>query len=76
MDIDVADTTPDGWHVWLDWQRAVAARESQQCFAVYGIRGSRAALGNNREGRFSDILTRRRGAIEHFDMRIQAEVEK
>jgi hypothetical protein len=32
MDINVADTMPDGWQVWLDWQRAVAARESQQWF--------------------------------------------
>jgi len=32
MDINVADTMPDGWQVWLDWQRAVAARESQLWF--------------------------------------------
>lgn len=32
MDINVADTMPDGWQVWLDWQRAVAARESQEWF--------------------------------------------
>jgi hypothetical protein len=24
MDIEMADTMPDGWQFWLDWQRAVA----------------------------------------------------
>ena len=24
MDIEVADTMPEGWQRWLDWQRAIA----------------------------------------------------
>jgi hypothetical protein len=24
IDIELADTMPDGWQVWLDWQRVVA----------------------------------------------------
>jgi hypothetical protein len=46
MDIDVADNMSDGWQVWLDWQRAVAARESQQRFcSVWYLGGLVLHLG-------------------------------
>ena len=27
LDIELADTMPDGWQLWLDWQQAVVARQ-------------------------------------------------
>jgi len=30
MDIEVADTTPDGWQSWLDWHRAIAANNREE----------------------------------------------
>ena len=39
MDIDVADTMPNGWHVWLDWQRAVAPDNAAEIKALEADRG-------------------------------------
>lgn len=34
MDIDLADTMPDGWQAWLDWQRAVAPENAAEIKAL------------------------------------------
>jgi SAM-dependent methyltransferase len=34
MDVEVADTLPDGWRCWLDWQRAVAPGNATEIKAV------------------------------------------
>jgi len=40
MDIDVADTMPNGWQVWLDWQRAVAPDNTVEIKALEADRGT------------------------------------
>jgi len=40
MDIDLADTLPDGWQRWLDWQRAVAPDNEAEIKAVEADRGT------------------------------------
>jgi SAM-dependent methyltransferase len=37
--IDAADTMPDGWQVWLDWQRVVAPDNVTELQAVEADRG-------------------------------------
>ena len=39
MDINVADTMPNGWQVWLDWQRAVAPDNVAEIKALEADRG-------------------------------------
>ncbi len=34
MDVDLADTMPDGWRFWLDWQRAVAPDNATEIKAL------------------------------------------
>jgi hypothetical protein len=34
MDVDLADTMPDGWQFWLDWQRAVAPDNATEIKAL------------------------------------------
>jgi SAM-dependent methyltransferase len=34
MDVELADTMPDGWQLWLDWQRAVAPDNTAEIAAV------------------------------------------
>jgi SAM-dependent methyltransferase len=40
IEIDVADTMPDGWQLWLDWHRAVAPDNSVEIKAIETDRGS------------------------------------
>jgi SAM-dependent methyltransferase len=40
MDIDLADTMPDGWQLWLDWHRAVAPDNEVEIKALEADRGS------------------------------------
>lgn len=40
MDIDLADTMPDGWQLWLDWHRAVAPDNEVEITALEADRGS------------------------------------
>jgi SAM-dependent methyltransferase len=40
MDIDVADTMPDGWQFWLEWQRAVAPENATEIKALETDSGS------------------------------------
>lgn len=39
LDVDVADTMPDGWQFWLAWQRAVAPDNDTEIKAVEVDRG-------------------------------------
>ena len=34
LDIDVADTLPDGWQLWVEWVRAVAPDNTQEIQAI------------------------------------------
>lgn len=40
LDIDLADTLPDGWRFWRDWQRVVAPHNSIEIEALELDRGS------------------------------------
>jgi len=40
MDIELADTMPDGWQLWLDWHRAVAPDNEVEIKAIEADRGS------------------------------------
>jgi len=39
VDIEVADTMPDGWHVWLDWQRTACPDNTAEIRTVEVDRG-------------------------------------
>ena len=39
MDIELADTMPDGWRGWLDWHRAIAPENLAEIQAVEADRG-------------------------------------
>ena len=39
MEIELADTLPDGWQRWLDWQRAVAPDNEAEIQALEADRG-------------------------------------
>jgi cyclopropane fatty-acyl-phospholipid synthase-like methyltransferase len=53
VDIEVAETMPDGWKLWLDWHRAVAPDNAIEIAAVEADAG--ACLGYMR------VVGRRRG---------------
>jgi hypothetical protein len=38
-EVELADTMPDGWQSWLDWQRAVASDNATEIKAVEADRG-------------------------------------
>ena len=40
IDIDLADTMPDGWRVWLDWHRVIAPDNEVELKALEADRGS------------------------------------
>ncbi len=56
VDIDVADTMPDGWQRWLDWHRVIAPDNEVEISALEADRGS--VLGYVR------VVGRRRGEVE------------
>jgi hypothetical protein len=39
MDIALADTLPDGWQLWRDWQRVVAPQNTAEIEALEADRG-------------------------------------
>ena len=39
MDIELADTLPDGWRLWLDWHRVVAPDNETEISALEADRG-------------------------------------
>lgn len=53
MDIDLADTMPDGWQRWLDWHRVIAPDNAAEIKALEADRGS--YLG------YARVVGRRRG---------------
>ena len=59
MDIEVADTMPDGWQRWLDWHRAIAPDNEAEIKALEADRGS--YLGYVR------VVGRRRGEAQLAD---------
>ena len=59
MEIDVADTMPDGWQRWLDWQRAIAPDNETEIRALEADRGR--YLGYVR------LVGRRRGGVKLED---------
>ena len=40
LDIDLADTLPDGWQLWRDWQTVVAPDNAAEIQALEADRGS------------------------------------
>jgi SAM-dependent methyltransferase len=56
VDVELADTLPDGWRLWLDWHRVVAPDNEAEMKAVEADRGS--FLGYVR------LVGRRRGDTE------------
>ena len=40
MDIELADTMPDGWQRWLDWHRVIAPDNEAEIKALEADRGS------------------------------------
>jgi SAM-dependent methyltransferase len=40
IDVELADTMPDGWQFWLDWQRAVSPENAVEIDALQADRGS------------------------------------
>jgi hypothetical protein len=40
MEIDLADTMPDGWRLWLDWHKVIAADNESEIKALEADRGS------------------------------------
>jgi SAM-dependent methyltransferase len=54
VEIDVADTMPDGWQRWLDWQRAIAPDNEVEIRALEADRGSHLGyvrvVGRRRDG--------------------------
>ncbi|WP_394834264.1 methyltransferase domain-containing protein [Pendulispora rubella] len=40
VDIEMADTMPDGWQVWLDWQRTVCPENRAEIEALEADRGN------------------------------------
>ena len=59
MDIDLADTMPDGWQVWLDWHKVVAPDNEVEIRALEADRGN--YLGYVR------LVGRRQGCVELAD---------
>ena len=40
MEIELADTMPDGWQLWLDWHRAIAPDNETEINAIEADRGN------------------------------------
>jgi SAM-dependent methyltransferase len=59
MDIELADTMPDGWRLWLDWHRVVAPGNETEIKAIEADRGR--YLGYVR------VVGRRRGGVKLED---------
>jgi SAM-dependent methyltransferase len=67
LDIEVADTMPDGWQRWLDWHRVVAPDNAAEIAALEADRG--AYLGYVR------VVGRRRPAVALADPVVAVGVE-
>ena len=40
LDIDLADTLPDGWRFWMDWQRVVSPDNTVEIQAIEADQGN------------------------------------
>jgi cyclopropane fatty-acyl-phospholipid synthase-like methyltransferase len=67
MDIEVADTMPDGWQRWLDWHRAIAPDNREEIQALETDQGTH--LGYVR------LVGRRRRDVQLRDAIVSAPVE-
>ena len=61
MDIELADTMPEGWQVWLDWQREVAPDNEMEVKALEADRGTclgyvRLVGRRNRQAKLTDPI--------------------
>jgi hypothetical protein len=61
VSIERADTMPDGWRAWLDWQRAAAPHNTVEIEAVEADRGDHLAyvrvVGRRRpDARLDDLI--------------------
>jgi cyclopropane fatty-acyl-phospholipid synthase-like methyltransferase len=59
MDVEVADTMPDGWQLWLDWQKVTAPDNQAEIKALEADRGR--YLGYVR------LVGRRQGGVQLAD---------
>ena len=59
MDIEVADTLPDGWRLWLDWLRSIAPDNATE------IRALEADAGRNLG--YVRVVGRRRAEAPLYD---------
>ena len=59
LDVELADTMPDGWQLWLDWHHVVAPNNALEIKALEADRGS--SLGYVR------LVGRRRGQVTLAD---------
>ena len=53
--IELADTMPDGWQAWLDWQRAVAPDNATEIAALEADLGRYLDMGYRFIGIGSDL---------------------
>jgi len=58
VDIQLADTLPDGWKLWLDWLRAVAPENEQEIHVLEADRGDYLGylrlVSRRRQGKLSE----------------------
>jgi len=67
MDIELADTMPDGWQRWLDWHRVIAPDNEAEIKALEADRGN--YLGYIR------LVGRRHGRVELVDLIVSAPIQ-
>jgi hypothetical protein len=59
MDVELADTMPDGWQLWLDWHRVIAPDNKAEIKALEADRG--------RYHGYVRLVGRRRGEAKLLD---------
>jgi hypothetical protein len=55
LDVAVADTLPDGWQYWLDWQQAIAPDNALEIDALEDDGGSELGYVRIVAGRRADV---------------------
>jgi SAM-dependent methyltransferase len=61
MDIELADTMPDGWQLWLDWHRVIAPHNEVEIKAIEADRGNtigyvRVVAHRNGQVKLEDLI--------------------
>ena len=70
LDVELADTMPDGWRLWLDWQRAAAAHNAAEIAALEADAGRHLAYVRAVARRTARRLEEPIGAIpSHYEKR-------